>query len=104
MSQVFFSQSLQELHPSHVKVHCGYISCKYCNVFSVGTSIHAQGTGSEPWGLCIREHQSLRQMLSRVIPGSLTSLKNSQLVRTSWRRSCSCDSFGSQLAGRVLSF
>lgn len=53
-----FSRKLQELHPSHVRVHHGYISCKCCNVFSMGTSIHAQGTWSEPLRLCIREYKS----------------------------------------------
>lgn len=97
VSRVYF-KSLQELHP-----HGCYISCKCCNMFSMGTSIHAQGTRSEPLRLCSRKHQSLLQMLSRVRSGGLTSLKNSQLARMSWQRSCSCDSFGSLVAVKVVS-
>lgn len=94
----FFLKSLQELHPHH-----SCTSCKCCNVFSMGSSIHAQGTWSEPLRLCSRKHQSLLQMLSRVRSGRLTSLKNFQPVRMSWQRSCSCDSFGSLVAVKVVS-
>lgn len=94
----FFFKSLQELHP-----HGSYISCKCCNVFSMGTSIHAQGTQSEPLRFCGIKHQSLLQKLSRVRSGGLTSLKNSQLVRMSWKRSCLCDSFGNLVAVKVVS-